>query len=118
MEACKNIWKTERRIELLLSKVYYLGTYFKIPDQMKNISAEEEEVRATINIATEEELDEKGRGSLPEKFDEGKRINLHFDLECIEKVVIFKSQSLNSEEKILIDNIEEICKKNSIIFER
>lgn len=118
LEVCKDLWSTERRIELLLSKVYYLGTYFKIPDPVKSISAEEEEVRATANIATEEETDEKGRGLLPEKFEDGKRINLHFDLECIEKVVIFEAKNSNPEEKILIDNIEAVCKKYNIVFER
>lgn len=118
LEKCKDLWPTERRIELLLSKVYYLGTYFKIPNLAKKISAEEEEVRATANIAIEEEEDEKGRGFLPEKFDDGKRINLHFDLECVEKVAILKSQNVNPEEKILIDNIEKMCKKNDVVFER
>lgn len=107
------------RIEYLLRKVYYLGTYFKIPHENINlqspkVSAQEKEYRILVNLC----YDPKGIivNLLPEEYEESNNfekrhhINIQYGLESIDCVYVDSSddkKELTDElHKHLIDNLK------------
>ena len=96
----------EVAVEYLLRKIYFLGTYFKVPGD--KVSVDEEELRILVDLKSDEQ---KKIMELPEILEGGVEpnkycyIKIYFELPCIKRVCIYGDKREVSKE------VESVKKK-------